>query len=924
MKKSLHDSLSAFFSDRKNKNQQKSIFLLLFLISNVLIYGKALSQNTIIDNSGEAGVFFINDYPHARDAFWGNNDLAANGLAHDNDNWFIASVNRDYFGHSKASSGWTLFKIPVYKDLNTENVGFPNGVILRLQSSQFSQNSDLKDYGHMGDIDYVSHENVGYVVAPLYGSNTSFPIIGFFKADNLEYKTYAKIPNSANTGWCAIKRENDEDYLFTSYHNTEFINKYKIIWENVLNGSKNGLEFVKSIRLPYYIRNMQGGEFSPNGEFLFLTSGLFDCTIPFFGSTSHEPEDGIHLMKYTDDKISSLTHSVNAKHDNTSTCFDLTYENNDCYDLEPEGLTFWDLSSGKAPGISGQLHVLLDDHDATWGGGPLAGGGKINLKHYKSFKTPADITVFGTTANGEPSSNPTIKSFLTQGVPILFTPFQIYNGCATLYHDAPTIFPPGKTPVTFTILDNVFTIKSTAYVNVIAEHDEYTTALKLNPCDRVVSNNFCATPSNSAPTITNYSGAIKDVWFKIYPTSSSFSIETFQVSGGLTNTVIQVLSESGNNLHEIGSDDSSGDGDHAKVVIKNLTNLDPLYIRITDYGATHYGKFGIYFNKNLDSGANIFSSTEFVSGDGHQIHDYPPLIGDVNGDGRSDLIFEGQDWTGDVNLCVRVKLGNADGTFTALPQQNFGDGSMVHTYPPLIGDVNGDGRSDLIFEGQDWTGDVNLCVRVKLGNADGIFTALPQQNFGDGSMVHTYPPLIGDVNGDGKSDLIFEGQDWSGCGLNIRVKFANDDSTWCTEWQLFKDENNVHDYLTLAGDVNGDRKTDIIFNFDDALKGLIIKSKISTGLYCLKNDTSSIPITMSTIVIFPNPTNDYIQFKADTISNFNIKIINSMGVVLFAYSKISSTARISLASVPNGLYFIDITDAVTGKRTRGKVIKISQ
>ena len=72
----------------------KHFMVLLFMAFTVTTICKA--QNTIIDDDGQAAIFFINDYPHASDVFWGNDDLAANGITHDNANWYITSMNRDY------------------------------------------------------------------------------------------------------------------------------------------------------------------------------------------------------------------------------------------------------------------------------------------------------------------------------------------------------------------------------------------------------------------------------------------------------------------------------------------------------------------------------------------------------------------------------------------------------------------------------------------------------------------------------------------------------------------------------------------------------------------------------------------------------------------------------------------------------------
>lgn len=88
--------------------------------------------------------------------------------------------------------------------------------------------------------------------------------------------------------------------------------------------------------------------------------------------------------------------------------------------------------------------------------------------------------------------------------------------------------------------------------------------------------------------------------------------------------------------------------------------------------------------------------------------------------------------------------------------------------PALVGDVDGDCKADLMFLGQDWDG-AGLNVRVKGSNGSGTWSAF-EQVLRDGPGVHQYRTLVGDVDGDGGSDLIFVGQNCDGSGLNIRVK----------------------------------------------------------------------------------------------------------------------------------------------------------
>jgi Ca2+-binding RTX toxin-like protein len=225
-----------------------------------------------------------------------------------------------------------------------------------------------------------------------------------------------------------------------------------------------------------------------------------------------------------------------------------------------------------------------------------------------------------------------------------------------------------------------------------------------------------------------------------------------------------------------------------------------------------------------------------VMGDGSGVHAHAPLTGDVNGDGATDLIFVGQNWSGPgLNIRAKVSEVRPDGSIRwTHHSQVMGDGSGVHAYPTLTGDVNGDGTTDLIFVGQNWSGP-GLNIRVKLSQVgpDGKVQWVHQgQVLGDGAGVHTHPTLAGDVNGDGTTDLIFVGQNWSGPGLNIRTKLSqvqpNGSVTWVHQGQVLGDGSGVHTYHTLTGDVNGDGATDLIFvgkNWSGP--GLNIRTKLS-------------------------------------------------------------------------------------------------
>ena len=135
---------------------------------------------------------------------------------------------------------------------------------------------------------------------------------------------------------------------------------------------------------------------------------------------------------------------------------------------------------------------------------------------------------------------------------------------------------------------------------------------------------------------------------------------------------------------------------------------------------------------------------------------YPRVLGDVNGDGRADIVGFG-------SAGAFTSLGQANGTFAApiLALNGFGAGAAgggwvsEDLYPRVLGDVNGDGRADIVGFG-------SAGAFTALGQANGTFAApiLALNGFGAGAAgggwvsEDLYPRTLGDVNGDGRADIV--------------------------------------------------------------------------------------------------------------------------------------------------------------------------
>lgn len=113
-------------------------------------------------------------------------------------------------------------------------------------------------------------------------------------------------------------------------------------------------------------------------------------------------------------------------------------------------------------------------------------------------------------------------------------------------------------------------------------------------CTLATFSNINATPSGATPGFScGTPGGIRDVWFRVQvPPSGSVSIETGQVSGGLTDMLMQVYSGNCGSLVQVACDDNTGAGNHARVALSGRTPGENLWVRIVDSGSNDFGYFG--------------------------------------------------------------------------------------------------------------------------------------------------------------------------------------------------------------------------------------------------------------------------------------------------------------------------------------------
>jgi len=184
---------------------------------------------------------------------------------------------------------------------------------------------------------------------------------------------------------------------------------------------------------------------------------------------------------------------------------------------------------------------------------------------------------------------------------------------------------------------------------------------------------------------------------------------------------------------------------------------------------------------------------------------------DLNQDGKPDLIYvDGEDTLG--NHALHILLGNGNGSFSHKQDISLPAGICCII---TVADVTGDGIPDIIMQGSTLLSN-NGMVAVMVGNGDGSFQAPLVTSFTP-TAVSGPPsfgfPAVGDINGDGKMDLVLT----DNSNGYIYLLLGNNSGTFNFSGEMLA-YAGTGVYLT---DLNGDGKLDLIA-LDDIGAGFLV------------------------------------------------------------------------------------------------------
>ena len=178
------------------------------------------------------------------------------------------------------------------------------------------------------------------------------------------------------------------------------------------------------------------------------------------------------------------------------------------------------------------------------------------------------------------------------------------------------------------------------------------------------------------------------------------------------------------------------------------------------------------------------------------------VVGDINGDGKPDIVVADQNSNTVSVLVNTTTTGSSTASFAT--QQTFVTGSGP-VYPALA-DINGDSKPDIVVANYNSSGTVSVLLNTTtLGSNVASFAAAV-------TVATTSDPCaaVGDINGDGRPDLLVASIGSSTITVLENTTVPGSNTPSFTAVQTFA--TGTDPYLMVLGDINGDGKTDLAFS----------------------------------------------------------------------------------------------------------------
>src|SRR3989339_599943 len=241
---------------------------------------------------------------------------------------------------------------------------------------------------------------------------------------------------------------------------------------------------------------------------------------------------------------------------------------------------------------------------------------------------------------------------------------------------------------------------------------------------------------------------------------------------------------------------------------------------------TGQGRVYIFYN-DYDYGDHASTADEIITGETSNSFGNSLVAGDLNADGKTDLAV-GANWSTQCSVYIFYNDGNYTSLASTADEIITGEASSQFGTSMSVGDLNSDGKEDLVvgavnyssYRGRSYIFYNDGSYAASAASADEIITGEASSQFGTSMSV-------GDLNSDGKTDLIVGAKSFSSFTGRTYI-FYNDG-----QYPL----NATSADIMITGENNGDYFGIAMIVDDFTSDG---KDDLLVGAYQYNNDTGKI------------------------------------------------------------------------------------
>ena len=259
----------------------------------------------------------------------------------------------------------------------------------------------------------------------------------------------------------------------------------------------------------------------------------------------------------------------------------------------------------------------------------------------------------------------------------------------------------------------------------------------------------------------------------------------------------------------------------------------------------------------------------------HNVRISKIAIGDLNGDGLNDVAAIG-DLGGEQQILIYYQ--GSDGKFiliVTLPTPNYFLRGLA------IGDVNNDGREDLVVSAVSKSISTGLAGRLLLYYQEPSKSIVQPQQVLTVSSRDTGDLCISDLNSDGRKDITVLGSPASGVKGNLSIFYQKTDGSLDQEF-IYNESFVRFTGKIRSADMDNDGRNDLVFQSGDLEFTVIIQSADGTmgrapDVYAITNSISTSFDAFAVGDANGDGRNDVVVVTSGTTGSFYLFLQNTAG-----------------------------------------------